>query len=643
MAEMDRRDAADHTPDTPDTPDVPEPAPARDALDAVPNADAQHAPEEIPTEPDAALRRQREDAAGGASVFGERVDLNDTAGTHVGRVVRQNGKYRATDPAGNELDGGPFDSRAEAVGALVLEHQNPSTPDTPETPHAPDASAPEAPASEVDAIRAQAEQARARDEADRAAQADDSVRRGAGGEGGLGDGQLRPATTRERRVEASRRAIMRGNNGQVLLYDEEGRARQEIGRVERQKVGTRRSYIAVRPDGERHPEVHKTQQEAIGALVLWNDADPVPTDAPDVPNAPDAPEAPGVDDVQQMRDAIDELRAAAESSLDPAEAVQLAGAAAAVEDELAKLPDADQPNAPDTPNTPDPADGPDTHLPSRRPCCRRGEVPADPASSRTSSTPCWPRAGRRRAGQGRRRQDLHPGSPRPAACSRSPRARPLHRLQQVGAGRGRGPDAGQRGVPHRALPRLPVGPGRALSERQRRPGRSSSPTRPQAHPGHPPAAGSAGDELTPAEQFMAATRTVDAYAYSADDEIGPQHLPESIPSCPDAVQEAVLAQCRQGVGRRAAARRPAQDDPDHFRKMWALSRPDLTKDGSGLKRGPATILFLDEAQDTPPVLAKVVSDQKMRKVIVGDADQAIYGFTGATDYLSTAPATLSCR
>src|SRR5690606_24177414 len=74
---------------------------------------------------------------------------------------------------------------------------------------------------------------------------------------------------------------------------------------------------------------------------------------------------------------------------------------------------------------------------------------------------------------------------------------------------------------------------------------------------------------------------------------------------------------------------------DHFRKMWALTKPDLSKPGNGNRRA-ATILFLDEAQDTPPVLAKVIADQKIQKVIVGDADQAIYGFTGAVDYLSTA-------
>lgn len=67
-------------------------------------------------------------------------------------------------------------------------------------------------------------------------------------------------------------------------------------------------------------------------------------------------------------------------------------------------------------------------------------------------------------------------------------------------------------------------------------------------------------------------------------------------------------------------------DHDTYRKLWALSRPDLTENGKN-------VLFLDEAQDTPPVLSKVVRDQKkMQRVVVGDSDQAIYGFSGSKDF-----------
>lgn len=142
--------------------------------------------------------------------------------------------------------------------------------------------------------------------------------------------------------------------------------------------------------------------------------------------------------------------------------------------------------------------------------------------------------------------------------------------------------------------------------------------------------------LTREEQAQAAVRTVDSYATSADDKIGAQHLPDRIRGELDAAGKAAMLANAEKLW--ADLQNPdgrVKTSFDHVRKMWALSRPDFTKPGSGLKT-PATVLFLDEAQDTPPVLAKVVADQKMRKVIVGDADQAIYGFTGATDYLSTA-------
>jgi hypothetical protein len=74
-------------------------------------------------------------------------------------------------------------------------------------------------------------------------------------------------------------------------------------------------------------------------------------------------------------------------------------------------------------------------------------------------------------------------------------------------------------------------------------------------------------------------------------------------------------------------------------KIWALSRPDLRTAG----RKGAQVLFWDEAQDINPVLARVLMDMaavdpetgvsKMQIIVVGDENQAIYGFRGATDLL----------
>ncbi|MFI6368837.1 UvrD-helicase domain-containing protein [Nocardia sp. NPDC050630] len=150
--------------------------------------------------------------------------------------------------------------------------------------------------------------------------------------------------------------------------------------------------------------------------------------------------------------------------------------------------------------------------------------------------------------------------------------------------------------------------------------------------------GQAGPLSVP-EQAMAALRTVDTYATSADDRIGRSHLPVRIQEMPAATQDRVVK-----LAERVWADLTSEDGQlrltlDHVRKMWALSRPDLTAPGAGLRRA-ATVLFLDEAQDTPPVLARVVAEQRMRKVIVGDQDQAIYSFTGAVDFLHTATADI---
>lgn len=67
--------------------------------------------------------------------------------------------------------------------------------------------------------------------------------------------------------------------------------------------------------------------------------------------------------------------------------------------------------------------------------------------------------------------------------------------------------------------------------------------------------------------------------------------------------------------------------------VWSLS---VDSDETYVADGIVT----HNCQDTPPVLAKVIADQNMRKVLIGDQNQAIYGFSGATDYLSEADADI---
>lgn len=63
---------------------------------------------------------------------------------------------------------------------------------------------------------------------------------------------------------------------------------------------------------------------------------------------------------------------------------------------------------------------------------------------------------------------------------------------------------------------------------------------------------------------------------------------------------------------------------DHYLKMWSLSAPALRYD----------FILFDEAQDANPCISTVVQAQAAQVVMVGDRNQAIYGWRGAVDAMS---------
>ncbi len=68
--------------------------------------------------------------------------------------------------------------------------------------------------------------------------------------------------------------------------------------------------------------------------------------------------------------------------------------------------------------------------------------------------------------------------------------------------------------------------------------------------------------------------------------------------------------------------------PDHYMKMWALTRPEL----------PYEFIMLDEAQDTNPALEEIFLAQPVQRVCVGDPAQQIYAWRSARDVMTTFPA-----
>jgi hypothetical protein len=134
--------------------------------------------------------------------------------------------------------------------------------------------------------------------------------------------------------------------------------------------------------------------------------------------------------------------------------------------------------------------------------------------------------------------------------------------------------------------------------------------------------------LNPSKLAGFVMETVKNFCYSDSNVIGNKHVPkvagtedyrdEFVSFC---VSKAQLAwQDLTGQNPRL------KFEHDHYLKMFALDNPKLNGD----------FVILDEAQDANPVMAQIVNNQThMQRLMVGDSCQAIYGWRGAVDALST--------
>ncbi|MCZ4607719.1 UvrD-helicase domain-containing protein [Streptomyces sp. Lzd4kr] len=143
-------------------------------------------------------------------------------------------------------------------------------------------------------------------------------------------------------------------------------------------------------------------------------------------------------------------------------------------------------------------------------------------------------------------------------------------------------------------------------------------------------------EISPRMLSHSVLRTVTRYCHSADRAPAHHHVPRlrGLNSPGEHEQLADIAMpfvvkawadlqgCDQGVVR---------FEHDHYLKMWALTEPKIETE----------FLFLDEAQDTNPVLEEVFDAQRghAQIVMVGDSAQAIHGWRGARDVMTGFDAT----
>jgi len=124
----------------------------------------------------------------------------------------------------------------------------------------------------------------------------------------------------------------------------------------------------------------------------------------------------------------------------------------------------------------------------------------------------------------------------------------------------------------------------------------------------------------------AARETVDRFCRSADPELTTRHvgkhaLPEGFDR--DQYNECVIRAARRAWSDMASPEGQLRMPHDVYRKLWALSEPQLRKG----------FVMLDEAQDTAPVLAKVIRDQQCQQIVVGDSCQQLYAWAGAVNAL----------
>lgn len=125
----------------------------------------------------------------------------------------------------------------------------------------------------------------------------------------------------------------------------------------------------------------------------------------------------------------------------------------------------------------------------------------------------------------------------------------------------------------------------------------------------------------------AARETVDRFARSADPDLTARHVGRD--ALPDGIdrrqyEAAVLDAARRAWADMASTQGRLRMPHDIYRKLWALSRPQLRVD----------VVMLDEAQDTAPVMADVVLSQQCQQVAVGDSNQQLYAWAGAVDALA---------
>ena len=131
------------------------------------------------------------------------------------------------------------------------------------------------------------------------------------------------------------------------------------------------------------------------------------------------------------------------------------------------------------------------------------------------------------------------------------------------------------------------------------------------------AAASAGISQDLDVALFATLETLNVFCTTADEAVGPEHVPEGAEVSPE-----VLADLAARLFR--AMTDPSDSTPcthDAYLKAWQLSRPRL----------PYDMILVDEGQDLSAAMIDIVVRSGIPFVLIGDPRQAIYSWRGAVN------------
>lgn len=127
----------------------------------------------------------------------------------------------------------------------------------------------------------------------------------------------------------------------------------------------------------------------------------------------------------------------------------------------------------------------------------------------------------------------------------------------------------------------------------------------------------------------AVMQTVALFCNSADAEINRRHVPIEFDGDDQAQFSTFIAPfSRRAWADLTSVKGSLKFTHDCYLKLWSLAQPKLNYN----------FILFDEAQDANPCIACVIDAQDAQVIRVGDANQAIYGWRGAVDAMSTAQA-----